>query len=120
VTAPITPPYDRVPQWSARYAQSNVYGLDWSVDGDFTQFESDRSLTLQPNAQRVFAWAQASYPIIRPAGFLTPKLQLHSTTRLDTRLDLSGWRDRRVVLDGARLGARVSRRARLVCKDGSH
>ncbi len=78
-TAPITPPYDRVPQWGARYAQNNVMGLDWSLDGDLTQFESDRTRTLQPNAQRVFALAQASYPLIRPAGFLTPKLQLHST-----------------------------------------
>ena len=72
VTAPITPPYDRVPQWGARYAQSNVHGLDW--------FESDRALTGQPNAQRSFAWAQASYPVIGPAGFLTPKLQLHTTS----------------------------------------
>ena len=80
VTAPITPPYDRVPQWGARYAQRNVHGLDWSLDGDFTQFESDRALTGQPNAQRSFAWAQASYPVIGPAGFLTPKLQLHTTS----------------------------------------
>ena len=79
-SAPIVPPYDRVPQWAARYGQNNMRGLDWSVDTDLTQFESERTLTLQPNAQRVFAWAQASYPIIRPAGFLTPKLQLHSTS----------------------------------------
>ncbi len=78
-SAPIVPPYDRVPQWSARYGQSNVAGWDWSLDADLTQFESDRTLTLQPNAQRVFALAQASYPIIRPAGFLTPKLQLHTS-----------------------------------------
>ena len=80
LTAPITPPYDRAPQWSARYAQNNASGLDWSVDGDLTKFESDRTLTLQPNAQRVFALAQASYPIIRPAGFFTPKLQLHAAS----------------------------------------
>lgn len=79
-TAPIVPPYDRVPQWSARYAQNNARGLDWSVDADLTQFESDRTLTLQPNAQRVFALAQASYPLIRPAGFVTPKLQVHATS----------------------------------------
>ena len=79
-SAPIVPPYDRVPQWAARYGQNNIRGLDWSVDTDLTQFESDRTLTLQPNAQRVFALAQASYPLIRPAGFLTPKLQLHSTS----------------------------------------
>ena len=78
-TALIIPPYDRVPQWSARYAQSSFANLNWSLDADLTQFESDRTLTLQPNAQRVFALAQASYPLVRPAGFLTPKVQLHTT-----------------------------------------
>ena len=79
-TAPIVPPYDRVPQWTGRYAQNNDRGLDWSVDADLTQFQADRSLTGQPNAQRVFGLAQASYPMVRPAGFVTPKLQLHTTS----------------------------------------
>ncbi len=73
----IITPYDRVPQWTLRYAQSNVQGVDWSVDTDFTQFEGDRTLTRQPNAQRGFAWAQISYPLIWPAFYLTPKLQTH-------------------------------------------
>ncbi len=79
-TAPIIPPYDRVPQWSARYTQSKPQSLDWSVDMDLTQFQSDRSLTLQPNAQRAFGLAQVSYPMLRPAGFVTPKIQLHTTS----------------------------------------
>ncbi len=78
-TAPIVPPYDRVPQWTGRYAQFNDQGVDWSLDADLTQFEADRRLTLQPNAQRVFGLAQASYPMVWPAGFVTPKLQLHTT-----------------------------------------
>ena len=77
-TAPIIPPYDRVPQWSGRYAKTNTQGVDWSVDLDMTQFQSDRSLTQQANAQRAFGLAQISYPMLRPAGFVTPKLQLHS------------------------------------------
>jgi LPS-assembly protein len=72
-----TAPYDRVPQWTLRYAQTNVQGIDWSVDTDITQFEGDRTLTRQPNAQRAFAWAQISYPLIWPAFYLTPKLQTH-------------------------------------------
>ena len=79
VTAPIVPPYDRVPQLAARYAQTNVRGVDWSVDGDFTQFDADRSKTLQPNSQRGFTLLQLSRPWIAPAGFFTPKLQLHAT-----------------------------------------
>jgi LPS-assembly protein len=78
VTAPIVPPYDRVPQLAARYAVANVRGFDWSVDGDFTQFEADRSRTLQPNSQRAFTVLQLSRPWIAPAGFFTPKLQLHA------------------------------------------
>jgi LPS-assembly protein len=77
--APITPPYDRVPQLTAHYGQFNVQGVDWSLDGDFTQFEANRVLTGQPNAQRSFALAQVSRPWLAPQGFVTPKLQLHAT-----------------------------------------
>ena len=80
LSAPITPPYDRVPQITGRYADYNVQGFDWSIDGDFTQFEGDRTRTLQPNAQRSFALAQISRPWLAPAGFITPKLQLHAAT----------------------------------------
>lgn len=79
-SAPITPPYDRLPQITGRYADFNVQGFDWSVDGDFTQFSGDRSRTGQPNAQRSFALAQVSRPWLAPAGFVTPKLQLHAAT----------------------------------------
>ena len=79
VTAPIVPPFDRAPQLTGRYALTNVQGLDWSVEGDFTQFEADRLKTLQPNAQRGVALLQVSRPWLAPAGFFTPKLQLHAS-----------------------------------------
>ena len=79
VTSPIVPPYDRLPQLAARYARSNANGFDFSVDADTTRFNSDRILTGQPNAQRVFTLAQISRPWISPAGFIRPKLQLHAT-----------------------------------------
>ena len=79
VTSPIVPPYDRMPQLAARYARSNVGGFDFSVDADTTQFNSERTLTGQPNARRAFSLAQVSRPWISPAGFITPKLQLHAT-----------------------------------------
>ena len=77
-SSPITPPYDRVPQITARYAQINDHGFDWSVDGDFTQFQSNSSLTGQPNAQRIYGLAQVSRPWLGSAGFVIPKLQLHT------------------------------------------
>ena len=78
-SAPITPPYDRLPQLTVRHDRFNANGFDVSVEGDFTQFEADRSLTGQPNAQRVYGLAQVSRPWLGPQGFITPKLQLHAT-----------------------------------------
>jgi LPS-assembly protein len=85
--APITPPYDRLPQLATRYARTDVNGFDYSVDADYTRFQADSSLTLQPNAQRIFSLLQISRPSVAPAGFITPKLQLHTANYLfDTPL----------------------------------
>ena len=88
VTSPIVPPYDRVPQIVARYARSNLPGgIDASVQADYTQFESDRTLTAQPNAKRAYALAQVSRPWQAPGWFITPKMQLHATNyQFDTPL----------------------------------
>ena len=80
VTSPIVPPYDRLPQLAARYGRLDVGGLDFSVDGDYTQFQANRGLTGQPNAQRSFMLAQLSRPWLGASGFITPKVQLHTST----------------------------------------
>jgi len=85
VNSPIVPPYDRMPQLTAAYTRFNaplagLDGLDYSVTTDYTRFSSDRLLTGQPNANRTFALAQISRPWIRPAGYITPKLMLNSTS----------------------------------------
>jgi len=79
VTSPITPPYDRLPQVAARFGRNDLGGFNVSVDADYTQFEADRTLTGQPNAQRSFALAQVNRPWVAPGGFITPKLQLHAS-----------------------------------------
>ena len=79
VTAPITPPYDRLPQLAMRYARFNLNGFDLSVDADATQFESDKTLTLQPNARRIFSQLEVSRPWVSSWGYITPKLRLHTT-----------------------------------------
>ncbi len=79
VTAPIVPPYDRLPQATAKYARYNVSGFDFSVDGDYSDFRSDRSLTNQPNAKRSYLLGQVSRPWIRPGWFVTPKVMLNTT-----------------------------------------
>jgi LPS-assembly protein len=79
VTAPIVPPYDRLPQLATRYTRSNLYGLDLTLDADYTRFQSDSTLTGQPNGQRAFSQVQFSHVFQSPSGYLTPKLQLHAT-----------------------------------------
>lgn len=80
-TSQITPPYDRLPQLATRYALANVGGFDYSVDADYTRFQSDRAFLGVPNenGQRTFVSAQISRPWRGSAGFITPKLQLHAT-----------------------------------------
>ena len=90
--SPIVPPYDRLPQVTAAYTRVNapiagLNGFDWSLSGDFTRFSANRVLTGQPNSDRAVAIAQISRPWIAPGGFITPKLQLHTTTyRFDSPL----------------------------------
>lgn len=78
-TAPITPPYDRLPQLTASYTKNNLAGFNFSLSGDFTRFVSDSTLTMQANADRAVVLAQLSRPWINPGWFFTPKLQLHAS-----------------------------------------
>lgn len=79
---PITPPFDRLPQVTLRQGRSGSAGpvpLELSLETDFTRFTALRRLTGQTNADRVFARAQLASPWVWPAGYITPKLQLHAT-----------------------------------------
>ncbi|MCW5257850.1 LPS-assembly protein LptD [Verminephrobacter aporrectodeae subsp. tuberculatae] len=80
VNAPIVPPYDRMPQLQWRYVPLGLGGnLDASVELDSTRFQAARERTGQPNATRSYAMAQISRPFVQPAGYVTPRLQLHAT-----------------------------------------
>jgi LPS-assembly protein len=86
-SAPILPPFDRMPQVTSRYEHNVGQGSDWSLEGDFTRFQADPALTLQSNALRIFALGQISRPWIAPQGFVTPKLQWHASSyQFDTPL----------------------------------
>lgn len=88
----ITPPFDRLPQLTARLQRFNVNGFDFSVDGDLTRFSSMRDIECDeassrstsklfyncaPNADRAVSWVQLSRPMVSPFGYITPKIQLH-------------------------------------------
>ena len=93
VSAPITPPYDRLPQLTLRYGRWNDSGFDWSVLGETTRFEADYSriplgqASLR-NGTRSYTQAQLSRPWVSPWGHITPKVQLHAT-RYDMQTPLS-------------------------------
>ncbi len=80
VTAPIVPPYDRLPQLSSTYARTNIGGFDYSINVDYTRFQSDSARTAQANGERAYSLMQLSYPMSAPAGYLKPKLQWHATS----------------------------------------
>lgn len=93
VDSPIVPPYDRLPQLTAAYNRVNAplaglgQGFDWSVNGDYTRFSADESLTGQPNSNRLFTQLQLSRPWLSPGWFVTPKVQLHASSyRFDAPL----------------------------------
>jgi LPS-assembly protein len=99
VSAPIAQPYD-LTQLSTRYTRGNVFGADVSVVADYAQFQTDTLLSAQPNAngQRIFSLVQASHPWIAPAGFITPKVQLHAAHyQLDAPLSTGATSVGRVV-----------------------
>ena len=94
----ITPPYDRLPQLTGRYNQSNLGGFDVSSEIDYTRFRSQPAITLQPNGQRSYAQAQISRPWIAPGYFIKPKLQVHATSyQFDTPISTGASSSSRLV-----------------------
>ena len=79
VTAPIVPPYDRLPQLTGHWGRTNDRGFDYALDADYTRFRADSFWTGQPNGQRGVVQGQLSRPMLRPWGFFTPKIQFHAS-----------------------------------------
>jgi LPS-assembly protein len=97
-SAIIMPPYDRLPQLTARYSRNNWGGLDVAAELDHTRFRSEEALTLQPNAQRSYAQVQISKPWKAPGYFVIPKVQLHVTDyQFASPLSTGATQARRVV-----------------------
>jgi LPS-assembly protein len=85
--APIIPPYDRLPQVVTRYMQPDAGGFDLGLEADYTDFQANSLLTGQPNAQRSVVKGQLSYPMLGAAGFIVPRMSVHSANyNFDTAL----------------------------------
>jgi LPS-assembly protein len=69
----VTPPYDRLPSLVLGWRGGGVRGFNYGVELDHTKFESDPSMTGQPNAKRAVGKAEVSYAIRQPGWFVVPK-----------------------------------------------
>ncbi len=104
VSAPITPPYDRLPQVVARYTENRLPGgLRASVETDFTHFRAGNLLPGQaldwPDAQRLYLLSQLSLPWQTPGIFLVPRLRLHTKSyQFSAPLSTTGQRSAQVTV----------------------
>jgi LPS-assembly protein len=79
-TAPILPPYDRLPQITANYNKYDWNGFDFSFNADYSRFHADPVEQRQPNGERLFGLASLSRPFLTPGTFVIPKVQLNATS----------------------------------------
>lgn len=82
----ITPQYNKVPAFSLNGARFNQNGFDLESSNAAIWF--DRPLdkfgnSFGPDGQRFVSYNTATYPIVRPGWYITPRVGLH-TTRYQT------------------------------------
>lgn len=73
--APVTVPYRQVPQLVVSGIRQNVLGVDWRLSGELTNYRHPDLV----NGQRLIVYPQASLPLRRSWGYVTPKLGFHAT-----------------------------------------
>lgn len=94
VAAPITRPYDRMPQLQLHAEQHDVAGLDWSLDTILTRFWHPDMV----RGDRAVFNPQVSLPLVQPGYFVVPKLALHASNyRLSNQVAGQDTDFRRVV-----------------------
>jgi LPS-assembly protein len=86
--APVTQPYRQLPQVFVTGLRQNVYGVDWLLGGEFANYSHPALV----NGQRLIVYPQASLPLRREWGYVTPKAGFHYT-RYGISENDSGYRD---------------------------
>lgn len=83
------PEYDRLPQFELHGARYNWNGFDVQsqnyatrfvmpyYNGSLSEFDYYRGTRLAPNSTRVSSYNTISFPVMRPAWYITPKVGLH-------------------------------------------
>lgn len=75
---PVQEPYNRLPQLTGSYVKQVVGGFDAGVLGEFVEFDTKQNNL--PVGRRALAYPSLSLPLLRPEGFLTPKIGYHYTS----------------------------------------
>jgi LPS-assembly protein len=75
--APVTPPYERVPQVTVNGFVADWKGFEAAAVLDGTRFTNPDS-GLQPGSRYIFN-PRVAYPILNPGWFITPRAQLSAT-----------------------------------------
>lgn len=73
--SPIVPPYNREPQLHLNGARYDWGGFDARLDADTSKFKN----TTLISGTRTYANPSVSYPIVRPGGFIIPKIGVHAS-----------------------------------------
>jgi LPS-assembly protein len=76
--ARLAPPYEKVPQFQVSTYRTDVGGFDIGLINDVTWFS--QPLAGSAEGMRGVFNPSISYPILRPAWFVTPKVSLHAST----------------------------------------
>lgn len=72
--APITRPYDRLPQFTLTANRADVNGFDFAANLEATRFWHPTMV----RGERYVVNPSISYPIVRPSYFITPKVSLNA------------------------------------------
>lgn len=73
---PVIEPYSRLPQFTLNATRQYVAGVDLALAGEFVKFHHPTSVV----GSRLTAYPSASWPLILPGAYLTPKLGVHATS----------------------------------------
>ncbi len=79
--SPITPPYDKLPEYNLRGARYNWGGFDaeWENTAIWFKRPDFFGQRIGPEGQRFTSYPTLSYPIVRPGWYVTPKAGVHMT-----------------------------------------
>jgi LPS-assembly protein len=72
---PVVEPYRQVPQLVATGIKQGVYGADWRIAAELTNYSHPELV----DGQRLIMYPQVSLPLRRTWGYMTPKLGFHYT-----------------------------------------